>query len=119
MIVVNIDDFRAPQPKQQSQYEDYPLPFFAAERHSTWTVKPTGDYAKDCETGRAYAVAFLESCDGTNGWSSLLQQIVADMVRAGPCGTFADGHPKVNGIVIGFMGAIGRALAQSLAAKSA
>jgi len=97
-------------PKSKSQYELYPLPFFAAEIHSTWAVKPTGDYSKDCETGRAYAIAFLESCDGTYGWCSLLPQIVADMIRAGPCGTTANGEPKVSGIVIGFMGEIGRHL---------
>jgi hypothetical protein len=37
--------------------------------------------------------------------------IVADMIRAGPSGTFADGQPKVNGIVIGFMSTLGNALA--------
>jgi hypothetical protein len=46
---------------------------------------------------------FLRTADGTNGWSSLLRCIVVDMIRAGPDGTFADGYPRMNGIVIGFM----------------
>jgi hypothetical protein len=37
------------------------------------------------------------------------------MIRAGPDGAFADGHPKVNGIVIGFMGQIGRAVTFAMA----
>ena len=48
--------------------------------------------------------------DGTVGWSTLLPQIVANMIRAGTSGTFADGRPKINGVVIGFASAIGRAL---------
>ena len=106
--IVQLADYREPPAK--SQYELYRLPFFAAERLSTWAVKATGDYAQDCKTGNAYAVAFLESCDGSVGWSSLLGQIVADMIRAGPDGAFPDGHPKMNGIVVGFMGVIGRAV---------
>jgi hypothetical protein len=51
-----------------AQYELYPLPFFNAEARSTWVVE------------------FLKSCDGAVGWSSLLQVIVADMIRAGPSG---------------------------------
>jgi hypothetical protein len=35
---------------------------------------------------------------------------MARWLCAGPSGTFADGHPKVNGIVIGFTHAIGEAL---------
>ena len=88
--VVQLSDHREPPVK--SQYERYPLPFFAADRLSTWTVKPTGRYFEDCQTGRAYAVEFLKSCDGTVGWSSLLAVIVGDMIRAGPSGTFAEGR---------------------------
>jgi hypothetical protein len=77
-------------------------------------VKPTGDYTAGCEKGQHYAVEFMESCDGTIGWSSLLPQIVADMIRAGPTGAFPDGYPKTNGIVIGFMGVIGRAMCASI-----
>jgi len=43
-----------------------------------------------------------------------LQNIVADMIRAGPDGAFANGYPKINGVVIGFMGTIGKALTATL-----
>src|SRR5437588_6536436 len=94
----------------KSQYERYPLPFFAREKLSTWTVEPSGDHAVDCATGREYALEFLRSCDGTVGWTALLPHIVADMIRAGPSGTFANGESKINGVVIGFMSTIGKAL---------
>ena len=103
------------RPPVRSQYEKYPLPFFDAAKRCTWSVKPTGNYGDDCATGRAYAIEFLRSCDGTAGWTSLLQEIVGDMIRAGPDGDFADGDPKVNGIVIGFMGQIGRAVTFAMA----
>ena len=74
---------------------------------------PTGCYGADCDTGRAYAIEFLQTCDGTAGWASLLAQITADMIRAGTHGAFADGRQKVNGVVIGFMSTIGRALVHS------
>jgi hypothetical protein len=106
-FVMNVVPIRPPV---RSQYEKYPLPFFNADALSTWHVKPTSDYAADCETGRHYAIEFLKSCDGTVGWCTLLPQIVADMIRAGTSGTFADGSPKINGVVIGFASAIGRAL---------
>jgi hypothetical protein len=96
--------------KSQSQYELYPLPFFNADARCTWDVKPTGNYTVDCETGHAYAVAFLQTADGTYGWNTLLGCIVADMIRAGTNGASADGHPKVNGVVVGFMAHIGRLL---------
>ena len=106
--VVQLSDHREPPVK--SQYERYPLPFFAAARLSTWAVKPTGRYSEDCQTGRAYAVEFLKSCDGTVGWGSLLASIVGDMIWAGPSGTFADGTAKIDGVVVGFMSTIGKAL---------
>lgn len=59
--VVRIKDYLPPNPqrrrrvRQKSQYELYPLPFFSAEKRSTWDVTPTGDYTADCETGTAYA----------------------------------------------------------------
>jgi hypothetical protein len=102
------------RPPVQTQYERYPLPFFDRAKLCTWSVKPTGNYGADCATGRAYAIEFLRSCDGSAGWTSLLQQIVADMIRAGTSGAFA-GHPKVNGIVIGFMGQIGRTVTFAMA----
>jgi hypothetical protein len=115
MSVVQISRYLPP--RQKSQYELYPLPFFNANASTgpcTWHVTPTGDYAADCETGHRCAVEFLRSCDGTVGWVSLLPNIAADMIRAGTSGAFADGHPKVNGIVIGFMSVIGRTVCVAL-----
>jgi len=54
--------------KQKSKYEAYPLPFPDRKKHSTWDVTPTGNSSADCETGEAYAIEFLKSCDKTNGW---------------------------------------------------
>ncbi|HEV2550805.1 MAG TPA: hypothetical protein VGU20_26065 [Stellaceae bacterium] len=113
--VVRLSDYREPPKhrRQKSQYELYPLPFFNADTLSTWDVRPTGNYAADCKAGQAYAIEFLKSCDGTNGWAALLQNIVADMIRVGPEGIWPDGAARLNGIVIGFMGTIGRALSAS------
>jgi len=114
--LVQLSDYR-PKPnarhrrrKSVSQYELYPLPFFNAKTRCTWDVKPTGNYFEDCETGRAYAVEFLKSCDGTIGWSTLLGQIIGDMIRAGPTGKYANGEPKCGGVVIGFTDKIGTML---------
>jgi hypothetical protein len=107
--VVRIKDYLPPPtPKQKSQYELYPLPFFNRKALCVWDAPPTGNYAADCETGRAYAIEFLKSCDGTNGWRSLLPQIVMDMIRAGP--TSKNSFPKASGIVVGFMDTIAKAL---------
>lgn len=108
--VVQLADYR--EPPEQSQFERYPLPFFAADRLSTWAAKPSGRYAEDCANGKAYALEFLKSCDGTAGWASLLPAIVGDMIRAGPSGTFANGHAEIDGVVIGFMTTIGKVLTQ-------
>ena len=109
--IVRIKDYLPPPPsRQKSQYELYPLPFFNAEACRTWAVTPTGNYSDDCETGKTYAVEFLKSCDGTVGWSSLLTPIVADMIRAGPDGSWSDGGVRLNGVVVGFMSTIGKAL---------
>ena len=99
--------------RRTSQYVIYPLPFFDADRRSAWAAQPSGDYSADCELGKKYALEFLNSRDGTAGWASLLPQIVADMICRGPGGVFPNGHPKTNGVVIGFMGTIGKALASN------
>jgi hypothetical protein len=109
--IVQLDTYRRPpRPRVGSQYARYPLPFFNADVLSTWHVKPTGDYAADCATGRRYAIEFLKSCDGTVGWVSLLPAIMADMICAGTSGAWANGDPRVDGVVIGFASVIGRAL---------
>jgi hypothetical protein len=116
--VVKFKDYLPPPPRRQrrkrqkSQYELYPLPFFNRKTRCTWDVKPTGDYVTDCETGKAYALEFLKSCDGTVGWTSLLPQIVSDMISAGPQEPpLPGGFQNPGGIVIGFMSVIGKAAA--------
>jgi hypothetical protein len=59
--------------KTRSLYEIYPLPFFDRKRLLTWAAEPTGRYSEDCETGRAFAIEFLKSNDGTHGWAALLR----------------------------------------------
>src|ERR1700694_6278346 len=116
MEIIQLSDHRPPPPKrvkQKSFYELYPIPFFNRKRHCSWDVIPTGDYSADCDTGAAFAIEFLKSCDKTCGWASLMQTIVADMIRAGTAGARPDGTLGVNGIVIGFMSMIGRALVHS------
>lgn len=117
--VVRLKGYLAPprprRQRQKSQYERYPMPFFNRKTRCTWDVKPTGDYFADCETGKAYALEFLKSCDGTVGWTSLLPQIASDMISAGPQEPpLPGGFQNPGGIVIGFMGVIGKALALNL-----
>jgi hypothetical protein len=106
--VVQLCDYL--EPKQKSFFELYPMPFFDRTTGNGWNVTATGDYGKDCETGRAYAIEFLRSCDGTVGWSILLTEITAHMI-AGGCTKWPDGAPRTNGIVVGFMSTIGKYLA--------
>lgn len=95
-----------------SQFDLYRLPFFdkdAAIDTRCWTVTPTGNYTDDCDTGAAYAIEFLRSCDGTNGWRSLLAGIVTSMICAAPRRSGQNAR-KADGIVVGFMSTIGAAL---------
>jgi hypothetical protein len=117
MQVIQLSDYRKPPPppqprqKRKSQYDLYPMPFFNKKRRCTWDVTPTGDYSADFKTGQDFAIKFLRTSDKTNGWATILPQIVAEMIGAGTCGAWGDGRPKVNGIVIGFMNTIGGAVA--------
>jgi len=98
---------RAERMAGKSFYEIYPMPFFNSEKLLAWDVQPSGSYTADIETGREYAQQFLATCDMTNGWSSLLPKIANDMVAGGSrTGTWPDGRPRSNGVVIGFMGEI-------------
>ena len=106
--IVQLADYRTPPSKRpkrkkgESVYELYPMPFFNVRKRCLWDVAPTGNYTADCETGHAFAIEFLKSCDGTWGWAALVRWIVLDMIKAGP---------ETNGIIVGFMGVIGDALA--------
>jgi hypothetical protein len=124
--IIRLDHYRAPaavKPKKHrrtrhrdpSVYDLYALPFLDKKARKTWAVRPTGRYMEDCDTGSAYGIAFLRTCDGTAGWAALVGWIVQDMIQAGPSPErWPDDHPSSNGIVVGFMGEIGRALAWKL-----
>lgn len=95
-----------------SLYDRYQMPFFDLPTLSVWKVRHTGSYSGDYEQGYAYGLRFLNSCDRTVGWTVLLGQIVSEMVAAGPMReTWPDGTPRSNGIILGFMRAVGEALA--------
>jgi len=101
--IVQISDYRPPVSKRakvQPFHKKYPMPFFKPRKSSginAWKVSPSGDYGEDCKMGSAFAIQFLKSCDKTYGWQSLLQCIVADMIREGTDGEFPNGFPTVNG----------------------
>jgi hypothetical protein len=64
------------------------------------------------QKGRAYALEFLGSCDGSYGWNTLLGCIVTDMTAQGPVrGHWPDGGVKADGIIVGFMAVIAKASA--------
>jgi hypothetical protein len=106
--IVQLADYRTPpsiRKKGESVYELYPMPFFNVRKRCLWDVAPTGNYTADCEMGHAFAIEFLKSCDGTWAWAALVRWIVLDMIKAGP---------ETNGIIVGFMGVIGDALAGTM-----
>lgn len=94
----------------KSFYQIYRLPIFNHRKRCAWNVKPSGDYAKDCRKGHALGLRFLETCDGSLGWASVMGPIIGDMIRRGPSGYRKDGTPQIDGMVIGFALAIGEAL---------
>lgn len=69
-----------------------------------WSVKPTGDYGKDCDTGRDYARMLLPHLK-YNAGITMLGCIVLDMINAG------DRAGK--GLIVGFMAEISRELAST------
>jgi hypothetical protein len=117
--VVRLRKRAARRQKDKSQWERYPLPFFNLKKRSLWNVAPTGNYDTDCKTGSAYAMKFLESCDGSSCWAHLLLQIVSDMIRAGPVDKDATDAGYPGGIVVGFMLTIGFELAARCPAQKA
>ena len=100
--------------KQRSFYDIYPMKFFDKKTRNSWAVQPTGDHVADLETGKQFAADFLKSCDMTVGWGTLLPIIVADMVKAGPAFQWPNGRPKADGIIIGFMGVVTKAVMVAL-----
>jgi hypothetical protein len=84
-----------------------------------WAVKPTGDYAVDYQTGKEFAFQFLESNDRTYGWTTMLTEVVGDMIRADEGEKWRDGRTKMNGVVIGFLNTLGKLLSIGALARGA
>jgi hypothetical protein len=57
-----------------------------------WSVKPSGDYVKDCQTGREYAALALEHMQQAD-YGPLLTWCIMDMPRKKDC----------SGIEVGFL----------------
>ena len=74
---------------------------------SYWVVKPSGDYVRDCATGRDYAQELLPHLK-YHGGISLLGHIVLDMIRSGK-------HEEDRGLVIGFMAELSTQLSRTRA----
>jgi len=95
------------------------LPFFNKGKRgqpaSWWSVKPSGDYATDLETGFAYAKAFLPLMI-FNAGASTLGMIVSHMALSGRDRSQA---PKdwrsIDSIALGFMMGIGGSLQSAIA----
>lgn len=90
------------------------LPFFKKGRGkvaaSWWNVTPSGNYAKDLETGKAYARAFRPMLSFNAGGCDLAA-IVSDMALAGRDRANAPkAYRGIDDIALGFMMEIGGAL---------
>jgi hypothetical protein len=70
-----------------------------------WVVNPSGNYARDCQTGNDYARLLLPHLK-YNGGIVLLGSIVLDMIKAGDA-------ENGKGLVVGFMGELSRELSKT------
>lgn len=70
------------------------LPFIKNKKNQIvfWSVKPSGDYVKDCQTGREYAALALEHMQQAD-FRPLLTWCIMDMPRKKEC----------SGIEVGFL----------------
>lgn len=89
------------------------LPFVKLNRpkgsgYSYWVVKPSGNYTRDCESGREYAQMLLPFLK-YNAGIVLLGCIVLDMIRAGE-------KKAGKGLVVGFMAELSRELSSTRSA---
>ncbi|MGM5020215.1 hypothetical protein [Tardiphaga sp. 367_B4_N1_1] len=121
--VINFATATDPKPRRKTkvceltQLRDA-LPFFKKGRGdqptSWWNVTPTGDYATDLETGRAYARDFLPLLTFNAGASSLAT-IISDMAKAG---RDPEKNPKdwrgIDNVALGFMMQIGDSLQSAI-----
>jgi hypothetical protein len=94
------------------------LPFFKKRRgkvaQSWWNVSPSGNYAADLETGKAYARAFLPMLT-FNAGASDLAAIVSDMAKAGrdPANNPKDWR-GIDAVALGFQMEIGTMLQSAI-----
>ena len=70
-----------------------------------WAPRPTGDYARDCDLGTEWAKQALPHLRGEDG-GRLLAWIALGMAERG-------GGEAEKGLIVGFMGTVGEALAPS------
>lgn len=102
---------RKPQIKSAARTE---LPFVSDRSNGSggkfnfWDVQPSNNWLDDCKAGAEYARMYMERATGRN-LDPLLGKIAMDMVRAG----------HTNGVVHGFMSAIGRAAQAGMRAVEA
>lgn len=95
------------------------LPFFKPGRGkvetSWWNVTPSGNYAVDLETGKAYARAFLPVMT-FNAGASTLGTIVSDMAKAGrdPIKN-PKSYRHIDAVALGFLMQIGGILQSAMA----
>ena len=77
-----------------SRRENIDLPFIKKEKDRIvfWSVKPSGDYVKDCQKGREYALLALHHMQQTD-FIPLLTWCIMDMPRKKDC----------SGIEVGFL----------------
>lgn len=91
------------------------LPFFKSRGRnrkgetSWWNVTPSGDYAADMETGKAYARAFLPMMVFNCG-SAALAQIVSEMAITGRDPEKNSKDRGIDDIALGFLHEIGNSV---------
>lgn len=97
---------RKSQASELTQLRDG-LPFFKKDdqngQTSWWHVTPTGDYATDIATGRAFAREFLPMLT-FNAGASTLGAIASDMAKAGRYSANSSmGKRGIDNVALGFM----------------
>ena len=94
------------------------LPFFRKKTRtknaSWWSVKPTGDYVADLETGKAYAREFFPLMQFNAGPASL-GQIVSAMAFAGRRRRGKKAYRGIDDIALGFLMELGGNLQAAIA----
>ena len=76
-----------------------------------WRVATTGSYAQDCNVGKVFAREMLEYMEADVLGPSILVWVVREMIKKGPPDAGNDG------LVVGFISAIGDAAIGSVVAR--